>query len=151
MNRLSLLRIVIGGLVAGFLINCGEFLQALLMHEGQPGRDLCGLHLHALGQPAGPLLDVAGLIVGVIGMGVLVAIEPMFRRKTTAAVVTGVILWIPAGVLSLLIPAVAGLSRWDEVWRNLAWMLVEIPLGMLMGVLLYDLVSRSVRRAPVHL
>lgn len=150
MNYLSLVRIVVGGLLAGFLINCGEYLLSIVAFEDQSGPDMCGLHLHVLGQPAGPLFDVAGLMVGVIGMGILVAIERHFRRTSTAALVTGVILWIPAGLLSLLIPAVAGLTHWGEVWVNLAWMLIEIPLGILTAVLLFDLVTQRDRRCPSH-
>ena len=133
-------RVVLGGLVAGFVMNVGE----AALHGGVLGADAQALftryQLDATPSPV-PIasLILMTFVLGIASVWLYAAIRPRYGAGPRTAVVAGLAGWVIApawagvdigmGFAHLVPPRLAYLP--------IAWGLVEAPLGTLAGAWLY--------------
>jgi hypothetical protein len=142
MSKIHMGRVVVGGLVAGLVMNVSEFLlhAVVLAADGQKlMEDWNRLGLNV--QPDPTML--AWLIAMTFGLGILAvwtyaAIRPRFGPGPSTAICAGLAVWamsyLYAGVYVyagiVILPA-------KLTWLPVGWSLIELPLATLAGAWLY--------------
>jgi hypothetical protein len=137
---MNLGRIVIGGLLAGLLLNIGEaVLHGVVLASATEAA------LTALGHP--PIAsgtNIAALVLltfvqGVVGVWLYAALIPRFTPGFASGVFAGLVVWFLSAVYAgvYLHAGFAGLFPVNVVWLPVAWEFVEYPLAIAIGTTLY--------------
>jgi len=140
-------RIVTGGLLAGLVINLGEFGIEPLMGT-QTEAFFQRLGLPTPGESVMGALAASAFVLGVVSIWLYAAIRPRYGAGVRTAIVAGVAVW----ALSCLLPNVAlfafgliGSVRLFWLWT--LWPLVETVLATLAGAWVYREAERRVTAA----
>ena len=130
-------RVLLGGLVAGLVLNIGEYLLNDVVLSVQM-RDWLGKH--NLPDPGGPFVAVAvGLtfVLGIVMVLVYALIRPRLGPGPKTAVVTALLLWFAICIYSGIINGMLLEVPPKFLMIGIAWGLVEYILGALVGASLY--------------
>ena len=137
MGRINYGRVVLGGLVAGVVLNIGEtVLNALILMKDWEDA------MRAIGKEPLGGAAIAVMIVLLFGLGVLsvwlyAAIRPRFGPGPKTAICAGLAVW----ALSYAFPSISGIPTGVFPTRLFViatiWGLVEAPIATLVGAWLY--------------
>ena len=129
-------RVIIGGLLAGLVLNVGEaVLHGVLL------ADQAAAAMNALGKDPNSgalgltLLILITFVQGLVGMWLYAACWGRYKSKTLAAVSIGTVVWLLSAVYSATY-LYAGLPKVlpdGVVWWPVAWEWIEYPLAMIVG------------------
>lgn len=129
-------RIVAGGLLAGLVLNVGEFVIEPLMGS-QMENFFTRLGLPIPGESAMVVLGVAAFALGIVAVWLYAAIRPRYGAGPRTAVVAGLAVW----ALSCLFPNLAlyafGLIGGGLFWIWTLWPLVASVAATLAGAWVY--------------
>ncbi|MFQ5931728.1 MAG: hypothetical protein ACE5MM_04935 [Nitrospiraceae bacterium] len=138
MGKINWSRVLLGGIVAGIIIDVGEFvLHGVVL--GPEWREV----MEALGRPmqvtAGNIIFyvLLGLAYGILAVWVYAAIRPRFGAGPTTALYAGFAVWLLGYLLPTLIWAPMGLFPGRLLRIALLAGLVEILVATLAGAWLY--------------
>jgi hypothetical protein len=141
-------RILLGGLLAGLVINIGETILNI---------PLIGKEFDAATQQLG-LAPMTGGTIGVFvvmcfGLGILAtwlyaAIRPRFGAGPRTALVAGVFVWLLVSAWANLTSLAMGLFPTRLLVITMAWQALEIPLATLAGAWVYREPAET--RAPAR-
>jgi hypothetical protein len=135
-------RVILGGLIAGLVMNASE----AFLHAGVLGAD--GAKLLEDWKRLGLELDIRPsllfwligitFVLGILAVWTYAAIRPRFGAGPKTALCAGLAVW----AMSYLYAAVyidAGIVVWPSklTWLPAAWGLVEIPVATLLGAWVY--------------
>ena len=137
MNGINNGRVIGGGLVAGVVIEIGEFLRDGVLLADRVADFTKALGLSA---PSAGVLAFNGLLVlamGIVTVWLYAAIRPRFGPGPRTAVVAGVVVWLLLFVFQLAFLASVGVLPGDYVLIACVWTLVEVPLAAVAGAWLY--------------
>lgn len=130
-------RVLVGGLLAGLVINIGEFLRDGILLADSVAAALEAL---GLGEPsAGDMLifTLVGFAFGIVTVWLYAAIRPRFGPGPRTAVVAGLAVW----VLVFPLPSITfyAMGMFPGGWMLVAnvWGLVEMPLAAVVGAWIY--------------
>ena len=133
-------RVILGGLLAGFVMNAGE----AALHAGVLGQEAeaqfknFGVsHTPAAWQL--PALIAMTFVLGIASVWLYAAIRPRFGPGAGTALMAGFAVWVIAHLWSgvYLGAGFAGLISAKLAWLPVAWGLVEAPLGTVAGAWVY--------------
>jgi hypothetical protein len=130
-------RVGLGGLVAGLVLNIGEFiLNELILAD----RWIALLEAYNLRTPTvGVTLSYAGLLF-VFGIGIVylyAAIRPRYGPGPKTAMCAGLIVWFFVWLLAFGSAILFGILSATLVVVTVIWGLVEVPLAAVAGAWLY--------------
>ena len=131
-------RVLLGGLLAGLVINIGEFLRDGLLLADRVAEMLTSL---GLSEPSGGqmvVFTIVGFALGVVTVWLYAAIRPRFGPGIRTAIVTGVVIWLLIYPLPSIGYAVLDMFPDDFLLIANIWGLVEIPLAAVAGAWLYQ-------------
>jgi hypothetical protein len=137
MGRIDVGRVILGGLLAGLIINLSEMVLGLaVMAESWE------LALRELGmaQPGGGTIAVylvVGFLLGIITVWIYAAMRPRFGPGPKTAVLAGLVVWLLAYAWRLLDIGLTGLFDPGLLVLPAAWGLVEVVIAALAGGWLY--------------
>ena len=137
MNKINLGRVLLGGLVAGLVLNVGEWLlngKVLATEMGEFFKR-CGFP-----QPGNKFLVIAVVITFVLGIVLVLgyaAIRPRFGPGPKTAIIAGLFAWFGVVVYQNVIGAGLGMEPTNLVAIVVGWELVEYLLAALVGAWLY--------------
>jgi hypothetical protein len=137
MDRINVARVLIGGLVAGLVINIGEFLLNGVVLARQMSTAFARLNLP---EPAGAsmaMFVVLGFALGIAAVWVYAAIRPRFGVGPTTAVYAALIVWFLAYLYPTLLMSAMSLFPADVLAMGVAWGLVEVAAATVAGAWLY--------------
>ena len=136
--KINWTRVILGGLLAGLIINVIEFLvNGLLL--GTMWADA----MKALSRTAPTDLlpqiafNVAGFALGILALWFYAHLRAIYGPGPRTAVITGIAVWIPGSLLAMVGPAALHLFRYRLVAIGVVVGLVEIVLGTVAGAWLY--------------
>jgi hypothetical protein len=137
MGKINVGRVILGGLVAGVVINIGEFI----LNEPILGTQWIAA-MESLNRPPmeGSMIvwfSVMSFILGISMVWVYAAIRPRFGPGPKTAVVAGLTVWFFAWLWGFGSTWVMGLFPAGLVGITLAWGLVESCLATAAGAWLY--------------
>jgi len=139
MGKINTGRLILGGIVAGILVNVSEtILNAVVL------KDRWAAAMQALGKPMTAMNPSAmvvwiiwGFVYGILCVWLYAAIRPRFGPGAGTAAKAGFVAWLVAGLLSSV-----GMANMDLVPVNLLcisgiWTLVESIVITIVGAWLY--------------
>lgn len=134
---ISLPRLLLSGLVAGFVINLGELaVNVWLLGDAWSGA-LAGFGV-TLGLPEMAIWGLGTFVLGIVGVWIYAAARPHYGAGPLTAVRAGAAVWavtylyVAVGALGT-VPLPVGL-----VLASTAWGLVEICAAVYLGAWLYQ-------------
>ena len=137
MNKINLSRAILGGLVAGVVLNIGEFLLNDMVLGAQMREFFARLRLP---EPGGSFLAVAVLLTFVLGIVIVwiyAAIRPRLGPGPKTAICAGLLAWfcvyLYSGVINgMILQVPANLMVIAQVWGA-----VQYSLAAIAGAWLY--------------
>jgi hypothetical protein len=149
MPKINVKRVLLGGMVAGIVMNIGE----AALHAGVLGKDTETLYQTLsvpLPNPAQtiPLLVGMTFVLGIVAIWLYAAIYPRIESRATRCLSVGVVVWLLAHCWSGVYLG-AGYSQIFTarlVWIPVVWGFFEAMLGVIAGAFIYKDVAASAAR-----
>jgi hypothetical protein len=138
MKQINVGRVLLGGLIAGLVLNIGEFLLNGVVLADAIKQDFGRLNLPA--DPGGNFIAkavVATFILGIVITFLYAAIRAQFGPGVKTAIYAGVLAWFFAILYPGVIYSGLGLIGMNLFWIGLGWGLVEYVIGAIAGAWLY--------------
>ena len=137
MGKINFGRVLLGGLVAGAILNAGEWvLNGYVLHkEMDDFFKRCGFP-----QPGNKFLAIAVAITFVLGIVIVLgyaAIRPRFGPGPKTAIIAGLFAWFGVVVYQNVIAGGLGMVPINLVALVIGWEIVEFCLAALIGAALY--------------
>lgn len=137
MGTINLFRVILGGLVAGFIINLSEFLLNEPILGRRWAQAMETLNRPPMGGSAIILFVILGFALGIVAVYLYAAIRPRFGAGPRTAICAGLFVWFfvylyaGAGMIGM------GLFPRSLVLIGIAWGLLELPIATVFGAFLY--------------
>ena len=137
MGKINFGRVLLGGIVAGIVLNIGEWLlNGIVLHDQmQVFFKRCGFP-----EPGTRFLVIAIAITFVLGIVIVLgyaAIRPRFGPGPKTAIIAGLFAWFGVVVYGNVIGFGLGFFPINVVLIVLGWEIVEYLLAALIGAALY--------------
>jgi len=138
MGKINWVRVILGGVVAGAIINVFEYLlNAVVL-----AKDWAGVMtaLGKTGEMSGAsiaLFNVWGFLLGIAAVWLYAAIRPRYGAGLTTALCAGSAIWFVGIVLASVTPLALGLFPTRLVAMGIAVGFIELALGTTIGAWLY--------------
>ena len=137
MGKINFGRVLLGGLVAGVILNAGEWvLNGIVLHKEMGDFfKRCGFP-----QPGNKFLAIAVAITFVLGIVIVLgyaAIRPRFGPGPKTAIIAGLFAWFGVVVYQNVIAGGLGMVPINVVALVIGWEIVEYLLAALVGAALY--------------
>jgi hypothetical protein len=137
MKKINIERVLLGGLIAGLVLNIGEFLLNSVVFADDMKNDLQRLNLT---EPGGAFIAravAATFVLGIVVTFLYAAIRAQFGSGVKTAIYAGLLAWF----FSILYPGVIyngiGIIETKFFLIGIAWGLIEYTLGAIAGAWLY--------------
>lgn len=148
MGTINAGRVLLGGLLAGLVINVGEFIlnEPLLGDQWAFLMESMGLEA-----PSGATIGVfvvEGFLLGIVAVWLYAAIRPRFGAGVKTAVLAGLAVWLLAIFYQTVALVASAIIPFDLAAYVIVWDLVEIPLATVAGAWIYQEGGAQVAPGP---
>ena len=137
MEKINLKTVLLGGLLAGLVMNIGEFvLNGLVIGEAW----MEWAKSMNLPEMAGNVIIfyvIWSFLTGIVMIWLYAAIRPRFGAGVKTAVIAGLFLWVSMWVLGFGSMLNQGLFPTNLIVTSIIWGLFEVPLAAVAGAYLY--------------
>jgi hypothetical protein len=137
MPRINVKSVVIGGLVAGLIINIGESILNIPLLGAQFEAALKALNLPPVGTASVMVFVVGGFVLGLILVWFYAAIRPRFGAGPKTAVIAAIVFWFLAYFWPSLGMGLLGYVPMKLLLIGVVWGLAEVIIAALAGGALY--------------
>lgn len=139
MGKINTGRLILGGIVAGILVNVSETLlnAVVLKDQWASAMQALGKPMTAMDPKAMVVWIVWGFVYGILCVWMYAAIRPRFGPGAGTAAKAGFVAWLLAGLLSSVGMANMGLVPTSLLVISGIWTLVESILVTFVGAWLY--------------
>jgi hypothetical protein len=137
MNKINVGRAILGGLVAGLILNIGEFVLNDFVLGAQMKEFM---NAHRFAEPSSSFIAVAVGLTFVLGVVVVLgyaAIRPRFGPGPKTAIIAALFAWFGIYFYSGLINGILFGIPMGTMLMVIAWGLVEYVIAALVGAALY--------------
>ena len=138
MPKINLMRVLLGGVVFGAVLDAGEaVLNGLILSEDWK------VAMEALGKSStmsgGQIaaVNIMGLMLGIFAIWLYAAIRPRYGAGPRTAICAGTAVWFVAYVLGMLSGTIFGMFPMRLALIAVAWGLPEVVLATVAGAWLY--------------
>ena len=136
MGRINWGRVFLGGLLAGVVINVGEFLFHAVLFKDQVAE-----MMRALGKDPATVMtgsavviwNILGFLVGIGAVWGYAAIRPRFGPGAKTAMIAGIAVWYFSRFLGAIGEMNMGMASQKMIMTGLVWGLVEIVIATIVG------------------
>jgi hypothetical protein len=138
MKNINVSRVLLGGFIAGVVLNIGEFLLNGIVLADDMKKDFERLNLPP--EPGGDFIAkavVATFILGIVIILLYAAIRAHFGPGVKTAIYAGLFAWFFVCLYAGVIYSGLGLVTMKLFWIALVWGLVEFALSAVAGAWLY--------------
>ena len=138
MGKINVGRWVVGGLVAGIVVNILGYLVDGVMLASRWNRDLVRMGRPELGTTQIVWFNVFGFVLGLLAVWIYAAIRPRFGAGIGTAFYAGIALWLATSlILNASIMWAPGLFNTHMTLYTTLGALVELVAGTIAGAALY--------------
>ena len=137
MKGINLARVVLGGLLAGLVINIGESLFNAVLFAGDMEAAMARLNLPPVGGSAVATFLVMGFALGIATVWLYASIRSRFGPGVNTALCAGAVVWFLAYVYPSIGFAVMGMFPTRLIAIGIVWGLAEVLLAAVAGAWLY--------------
>lgn len=138
MPRINIGRMILSGLVAGLVINIGEFLLNMPVAGKQFDAAMEAMGAQPVGVGAIILYMLMAFGLGLLATFVYAGIRPRFGPGARTAVIAGLVAWALASAYPLISLLPQHILPGKLVLLALVWEVVEFPLATVIGARLYQ-------------
>jgi hypothetical protein len=137
MSNINLGRVVLDGLLAGLVLNIGEFL----LNDYVLGSEMkAWFAAHNIKEPGGSFVAIAVVLTFVLGIVIVqtyALIRPRLGPGVKTAIIAGLISWFAVYVYSGIINGVLFGLTVNLIGMTIVWGLVEYALAAIVGAWAY--------------
>ncbi len=137
MEKINTKTVLIGGLLAGLVMNIGEFILNSLVIGDAWMEWAKSMNLPEMGGNEIAFYVVWSFITGIVLVWLYAAIRPRFGAGVRTAVYAGLFLWATMWVLGFGSMLIQGVFPNDLIITSIIWGLFEVPLAAVAGAYLY--------------
>jgi hypothetical protein len=137
MSRINLGRVVIGGLLAGLIINVGEFILNGVLVKEEMDAAMVALNKPPVDQNMIMLFVVLGFGLGFMLVWTYAAIRPRFGAGVKTAICASTLVWGLAILYPNLFMIIINIFPRDMMVMATIWSLVEIVIAGIAGAWVY--------------
>lgn len=137
MSSINTTKVIVGGLVAGLIINISEFILNVPVLGAELETALKAMNLPPVGGGAIAWFVFASFVLGVMLVWLYAAIRPRYGPGPKTAICAGVTVWFLAYFWSSTAMLAMGLFPGRLIVIGLAWGLVELVIAAIAGAWLY--------------
>ena len=137
MGQINLGRVVIGGLLAGLIINIGEFILNGLLLEEQMNAAMAALNRPPINPNMIMFFVLFGFFLGCMLVWTYAAIRPRFGAGVKTAVCASSLVWALSYLYPNLFMVITGIFPTNLVVMATVWGLVEANLAGIAGAWAY--------------
>ena len=130
-------RVIVGGLLAGLVINLGEFVLNGYILEKDWEAAMRSLGKEPIGMQAVAVFLALGFLLGITAVWIYAAVRPRLGAGPKTAICIGLIVWVLTSLFTTLGQLPTGIFPTRLLIIPLVWGLVELPLGTVAGAWLY--------------
>jgi hypothetical protein len=130
-------RVILGGLVAGLVMNVSQFIMTVPVLGPQMQAELTKRTLPPMGGRAMTFYIIMDFIVGILTVWLYAAIRPRYGPGPKTAIYAGLTVWFLAYVRSRLGWVAMGVFSTGLMALAVLWAFVEMILASLAGAWLY--------------
>ena len=137
MSKINIGRVILGGLIAGLIINFGEYVLNAIVLAAQWTAVTESIHRPAVGPSQIVLFNILGFIEGIVAVWTYAAIRTRFGAGPRTAVYAALLTWVSCYFLMNVYPATLGIIPVSMLVILLAEGVVEIILATIVGAWFY--------------
>ena len=137
MGRINLGRVIVGGLLAGLLINCSEFVLNTFVVEKDMEAAFKAMNLPPIDAGEIPFFVVFGFLLGIVTVWLYAAIRPRFGPGVPTATYTALAVWFLAYLYPTLFFLVMHVFPANALIVSVVWGLGEILIAGVAGAWAY--------------
>jgi hypothetical protein len=137
MSGINLARVVLGGVVAGLVINIGESIFNGWLFAANMEAAMARLNLPPVGGGAIAVFLVMGFALGIVTVWLYAAVRSRFGAGVSTALCAGAAVWFLAYVHPSIGFALMGLFPTRFIATSIVWGLGEVLLAAVAGAWMY--------------
>jgi hypothetical protein len=137
MGSINTARVVIGGIVAGLVINVSEYILNMFVLGPEMEATMTRLNLPPVAGQAIVVFVVLGFALGIVMTWLYAALRPRYGPGPMTALCAGAAVWFLAYVYSSISIAVMGVFPIRMMVIAVVWGLVELLAASVAGAYLY--------------
>jgi hypothetical protein len=137
MGSINMGRVVIGGLVAGLLINISEFLLNAVVLANDMTAAMAALNRPAIDSSMIVWFVILGFGIGIMAVWVYAAIRPRFGPGVQTAICASLVIWGLAYLYPNLFMIITGLFPTRLMVIATVWGLAEVLIAGVAGAWIY--------------
>ncbi len=135
MGKINDVKVIIGGLIAGAVLNIGEFVLNVVILKNA-WTDV--VQQHSLAADVSVLWWVLlYFALGIVAVWTYAAIRPRFAPGVKTAICAGLLVWFFVYLFCSAGALIMGLYPFGMIAVSVLWGLVEVPLATVAGAWLY--------------
>lgn len=130
-------KVILGGIVAGIVIDVGEGLANLVVFAEQMA---AWVERFGLQEPAGgtiALFNLLGLALGIVLVWTYAAVRPRLGPGPGTAACAGVLVWVLAYLFPMITDCLMGMLAFGDVLGYAIWTLVQTVVAGVAGAYFY--------------
>lgn len=131
-------RVVLGGIVAGLVINVGEYVLNMFIVKTEMEAALARMNLPPVGGQAIATFVTLAFALGIVTVWLYAAIRPRFGAGVSTALCAGSVTWFLAYVYPTIGLLTMGMFPVSTSVIALVWGLVEVMAAAVAGAYLYQ-------------
>ena len=137
MEKINIKMVLLGGLIAGLVLNIGEFVLNGLVIGDAWMEWAKSMNLPEMGGNVIIFYVIWSFLVGIALVWLHAAIRPRFGANIRTAVIAGLFIWVTMWVLGFGSMLIQGVFPNDLIITSIVWGLFEVPLASVAGAYLY--------------
>ena len=137
MTGINMGRVLIGGVVAGLVINVGEYVLNMFVLKAEMEAALSRMNLPVVGGSQIGTFVTLAFALGIATVWLYAAIRPRFGAGASTAMCAGSTVWFLAYVYPSVGMMVMGMFPMSSTMIALGWGLAEVLAGSVAGAWLY--------------
>lgn len=137
MGKINLQRVVVGGLVAGLVLNLFDYAMWGVLYADQMAAAMQALGRPPLGGSAMVWFVILDFLLGTALVWTYAAMRPRFGAGPRTAVYAGLLVWVLVGLFRAIEESQTRLMPQQVLWVYTAVGLVMVPIAAVAGAMLY--------------
>lgn len=137
MSNINITRVLLGGLLAGLIINASEFVLNMFVLGGDLNAQMAKMNLPPISGTAIAVYTVFGFLLGIVTVWLYAAIRPRYGAGPTTALIAGATVWFLAYVYGFVASTAVGMMTARIATIGVIWGLAEMLVAAAAGAYLY--------------
>ncbi len=137
MDRINTGRVIVGGLLAGAIMNVFEYVLNFMILSDEWAEAAANMELAPLSGSAAAMFIVLTFFLGIVAVWVYAAMRPRFGPGPRTAVIAGLLVWVLIWVFPTMYNGLWPIFPHSLMMTATVVGLFEAPIGTMAGAWLY--------------